>query len=425
MLENPFTPSEIASLPEHFFGRRGELEAMERCLAKGSVAIQGAVGIGKSSLLARVRLVMEGFGSGHRCHSIVAVANKETRSVDDAARMLLDRFLHCDVTRRMVRLTLPKVVEFESENICSFFNEGRHLAALCRLIEEGHVPEDDLLVLAIDEADKCPVPLARLVRGVQTQVQQCGVRNVRFAVAGVSPFFQDMVDEDGGVGRAFYKTLTLFPLPENEARNLVESKLIEVVRAARKEGMSLTVHPNVIKRIVRLSGGHPHLLQLLGSHLIEHENEDPDGRLDSNDLAQVLRTICYEDRARVYDGLLHLLEVEGKLDALHELLSIASASCPTRIDRPEALQYVDAGVLDWMVTHNILVPVGGNDYCLVDEFLRIRLLLDETLKDESGVGEGLGAERELEERLLSQGRFFSQQDEWELQFRREREAEEG
>ena len=65
--------------------------------------------------------------------------------------------------------------------------------------------------------------------------------------------------------------------------------------------MELSVDPDVIERTVALSGGHPHLLQLLGSHLIEHEDSDPDGVIDAHDLANSLGRICYEDRARVYD----------------------------------------------------------------------------------------------------------------------------
>ena len=51
MLINPFTPSEIASEPQDFFGRAEELKTLERSLMVGSVAIQGPIGIGKSSLV--------------------------------------------------------------------------------------------------------------------------------------------------------------------------------------------------------------------------------------------------------------------------------------------------------------------------------------------------------------------------------------
>lgn len=413
MLLNPFTPSEIASLPEHFFGRKRELELMERSLAKGSVAIQGAVGIGKSSLLARVRLIMEGFGSHHRCHTVVAVGNKETQSADGAARTLLDSVLRCDETRRTVRVALPKVVEFESGKVYIFFKEGRHVAVLCRVIEESHMPDDDLLVLAVDEADKCPMPLARLVRTVLTQLQQTGIRNVRFALAGVSPFFQEMVNEDSGMSRFFYKTVTLAPLPENEARELVESKLAEVIASPGRGPRGLEIDPSIIERILTLSGGHPHLLQLLGSHLIEHENENPDGRLDSTDLSQALHTICYEDRDRVYDSVIHMLEAAGKLGSLRELMMIASSNFPTRISREDARNRLDPEVLNWMVVRDILDPAEDGTYRLVDEFLRIRLVLDAIAVEEREPGRQAVVEREFEARLLEQAKFFAQQEEWE------------
>src|SRR5437870_2179809 len=60
MLRNPFTPTTIASQPGNFVGRRDELLTLERSLVQGSVAIQGPVGIGKSSLLGRGLLSMEG-----------------------------------------------------------------------------------------------------------------------------------------------------------------------------------------------------------------------------------------------------------------------------------------------------------------------------------------------------------------------------
>ena len=66
MLPNPVTPAEIAAHPEDFFGRGHELVVMERSIMQGSIAIRGAIGIGKSSLLARTRLLMEGFDSTHK-----------------------------------------------------------------------------------------------------------------------------------------------------------------------------------------------------------------------------------------------------------------------------------------------------------------------------------------------------------------------
>src|SRR5260370_645247 len=141
-----------------------------------------------------------------------------------------------------------------------------------------------MLVIAIDEADKCPIPIAQLVRALVTHSQQHGIQGLRFIVTGVSPFFEKMLSEDQGISRFFYKIMSLEPLEPGEARHLIQEKLIEVAEDAESRGYDLRVDPAVIDRVIAISGGHPHLLQLLGSHLIEHEEDNPDGGIDSRDL---------------------------------------------------------------------------------------------------------------------------------------------
>ena len=264
MLINPFTPSEIASQPDAFFGRFEELRTLERSILQGSVAIHGAVGIGKSSLLARSRLLMEGFSSGHHCESVAAVGTRDVATIDNAARLLLEGLVQVDEHQKTVKFRLGSFFEVGSAEIFRNFTEGRHLAVLQRLLEKEYVnrilSDSGFLILAIDEADKCPVPLARLIRSVLTYTQLQGVQCVRFLLAGVSPFFQQMVDEDSGISRFFYKTMTLRPMPSEEATDLVENKLKTVVQKADEDGIPVTVDPQVIPRVVALSGGHPHVL---------------------------------------------------------------------------------------------------------------------------------------------------------------------
>lgn len=185
----PFTPSEIASAPDDFFGRVQELKTLERSLSKGAVAIQGSIGIGKSSLLARARLMMEGFGSSHESRSVIAVGNRDVRTVDDAARLLLEQVVRIDEEQKSIKFKVGALLEIKSEELCRYFAEGRHLAILNRLIEEDYLKsalQSELLILAVDEADKCPIPLARLIRSVGTHTQQQGIKNIRFIVCGVS-----------------------------------------------------------------------------------------------------------------------------------------------------------------------------------------------------------------------------------------------
>ena len=166
----------------------------------------------------------------------------------------------------------------------------------------------------------------------------------------------------------------------------------------------------VIERVIAISGGHPHLLQLLGSHLIEHEEDNPDGIIDSYDLHESLVRICYEDRAAVYGSTLHELELYDRLEALHTLLGLASESperivnrgFPTRIDKELAQSAIEPTQLSWFVANNVLRPTGPEAYGLVDEFLRVRILLDEAESQN---------EREMMEQRILNGRVRMDPDE--------------
>jgi hypothetical protein len=216
---------------------------------------------------------------------------------------------------------------------------------------------------------------------------------VRFATAGVNPYFQKMVDEDPGIGRFFYKVMTLGPMGKEEATELVSTKCDQVIDDAASHGIELEVEPDVEKRIVDLSGGHPHILQLLGSHVIEHENQNSDGIIDNKDLVNSLKTICYEDRNYAYQSTIHFLELYDKYENFKVLLNIASSSFPTIIDREDALKITDEKSLDWFVNHNVLNPLTANDYGLMDEFLRIRVIMDEESEEQD----------EIEQKLIENG----------------------
>jgi AAA+ ATPase superfamily predicted ATPase len=406
MLVNPFTPTRIASKPDDFFGRAEELRALERSLQVGSVILEGPIGIGKSSLLSQAVMLMEGFATANRAKVVLASGHKSASTVDDAALLLLQKFVDIDERQKSVSfkigIGLPKLglgAEYErkSQEIYRYFATGHHLSALQRIVEReclsALLDSDNLLLLCVDEADKCPVALARLIRSVSTEVQHQGVDSVRFILAGVTPYFQDMVKEDEGIRRFFYKTVTLKALSDSDSADLLHTKLAKIASRAERDRIRLRIHPNVIDRVVSLSGGHPHILQLLGSHLVEHENEDPDGVIDSKDLVNSLRRVCYEDRSQVYESTLHMLDIEGRIDSLLELFEKGAFGFPTRIGQDIAIEAIGKGTVQWFVDHNILTPNDGT-YGLVDEFLRIGMLLDQL--------DGADDQKRLEMEILEQ-----------------------
>lgn len=325
---------------------------------------------------------MEGFNSGHSSKYVVAVGDKDVKTVDDAARLLLESFVSVDEKQKKVTFKLGSVFETGSTEIIRNFTEGRHLAVLKNVVEKetlkGLLGKDEFLLLGVDEADKCPVPLARLIRTISTHTQHKGVKRVRFVLAGVSPFSTKMVKEDPGVNRFFYRPILLKPMSMEDATELIETKLTQVAEAAEREKIAIDVDPEVIVKVVRLAGGHPHILQLLGSHLVIHESEDPDGIIDSRDLINALRQICFEDRAGVYDSMLHTLDLYGRLEELETLLRLADKGFPTRIRKDLAVDEVGEEAIKWFVDYQVLSPSDSLYYGLIDEFLRIRFILNES-----------------------------------------------
>lgn len=382
MLKNPFTPSDIASAPDDFFGRSEELQIVKASLRMGCVAIHGPIGIGKSSLLSRAVLELEGFGGESLAQAVTVTAYKDVTNIDQAARHILEALVNIDEAEKKVTFKVGSLFEHQSAEVTRNFVEGRHLAALQKLLGRESLKlalkNDQMLIIAIDEADKCPVPLAQLVRVVTSDAQLAGVKSIRFLLAGVSPFYERMLAEDRGIGRFVYRTISLDPMTAEDAVDLLQTKLDSVVEDAQKSGISIEIADDVIPRVVALSGGHPHVLQLLGSYLVEHEDQDPDGVIDSKDLLNSLSRVCYQDRAQAYDATLHMLTLENKLEDLQKLLALTAGRFPTRIPRTGAVEGVGPDVLKWFVDRDILSLSSSSSahYGLVDEFLHVRLMLD-------------------------------------------------
>jgi len=382
MLKNPFTPAFIASAPDDFFGRADELRVVKNGLKMGCVAIHGPIGIGKSSLLARAVLEMEGFAQKRLAQALTVTAYKEIKTIDEAARQVLEALVDIDEAQKKLTFKIGSLFEHQSAEVTRNFVAGRHLAALQKLLGRESLKmalnDEQLLIIAIDEADKCPVPLAQLVRAVTSDAQHAGIKSIRFLLAGVSPFYERMLAEDRGLERFIYRTISLDPMTPEDAVDLIQTKLDSVAEDAHEAGVGLEIARDIVPRVVALSGGHPHVLQLLGSYLVEHEDQDPDGIIDSKDLISSLTRVCYEDRAQAYDATLHMLSIENKLDELQQILALTAGRFPTRIPRVKAVESIGPEALRWFVDRDILSLPNATSahYGLVDEFLRIRLILD-------------------------------------------------
>lgn len=406
-LKNPFTPSVIAALPEDFFGRASELAELSRALQQGSVCIEGPPGIGKSSFLARTLLHVEGFCSDENSIVISAVAHGDILTVDDAARLILEKLALVDQKQQKITISFPKIISFESSEAYSFFTNGRHLAALTRIVEDKafqqQIRSASYFIIAIDECEKCPVPLARLMRTLGTELQMKGIKNLKFILSGVSPFYGKMKAEDAGVTRFVYETFPLAPLDEDACLDLLNTKFREAIDTIDDES-SLYVDPEIIDTIYKISGGHPHLVQLLGSHVIEHEVRSPDGIIDKKDLVDCLRTICYGSRSQDYDLQIAQMKNESKYSYFLTLIELAGGHFPSNIALSDASKTIESDILNWFCSYNLIRLIDENTYSFVDEFLRIRVILDNNSQSDA----------RFEEELISSGEYEDFSEAYEL-----------
>jgi hypothetical protein len=376
MYSNPFTPSKIASSPDEFFGRTEETKIIQQTLSDNSAVIQGGMGIGKSSLLSRIRDIMR-----KETDAVVPliVGNTEVVSIDGLARLVLEKLVDVDEVTQEISVKLPQIFGFKSANIVKQFVAGRHLDALKRLIRDSGflkgLGEQRLLIIAVDEADKCPQVLARFMRDILSDVQSDTSCNLRFLLSGIKPFFERMVTEDRGMRRFVVQPITLHPLTDEAALELLQTKFFRVADDAATNGTPVSVDTAMIEWLSRISGGHPHLLQLMGWHVVNNEVKDPDGKLDLKDLVNAFYQICYEDRCEIYDSIYHLLELSDMWTPFYRILGQMKEDLPSRIARERAQKLLDLDDLKWFVDNDILA-LSGSSYLLTDEFLRIRVSMD-------------------------------------------------
>lgn len=235
---NPFTTQGMIRDPRLFFGRARELAAIWRHLRKDeNVSIVAGRRWGKSSLLWYVKeMAADEMGSEALVHYL------DMELVSDAG----------DFFSRMAELLTA---------------EGETTRDLERALARGR-----RLVLCLDEFDRTahnrafPLDFFAVLRGLSQ-----GPR-LTLVVATKTPLID--FSASGGMTSPFYNIfppapVALGPLKDDEARALLRQT------AARAE---ITFDDETLDAAIRLAGGHPWHLQLIGSHLVEAGKNLPKAR---------------------------------------------------------------------------------------------------------------------------------------------------
>jgi hypothetical protein len=80
-------------------------------------------------------------------------------------------------------------------------------------------------------------------------------------------------------------------------------------------------------------------------------------------------------------------ELYGLSDVLVTLLRLMSPGFPSRISRRKVQEHLKQEEIQWLAEHDTLFSFSPDEYGLVDEFIRVRFILEtaESAEDEKAV----------------------------------------
>lgn len=373
-VKNTFTPDRPASSVERCYGRSDEIARLVRASQQNSVAVVGPYGIGKSTLLGTAIPDIESSSN-----VISLQLNPEIDSCDLLAKQLIHQITTglTDTVGYTIQLGLPKVasVQLTSQKVYSLYNDGLHLQALLHLIDQIEYIPDVPTVFCLDQCELAPKPLALFMRGLQGLGLKGRDNNIVVAV-GNPPFIEEMRKTEPRIADFLVGQIDLTVLDLADARDLVRDSLLNWCEKVHKEcNRTMTLEESLPNRIAILSGGHPHLLQLIGHQVIENEVNSTDWMIDGQNLNEFLTSICSSGGR--YARLIDRLEIEGAMAPLRSLLTLATGDIPTKIKRTDAIDQIGEENLAKLCSmgHAYL---DREDVRIIDELFRFRLLLDST-----------------------------------------------
>ena len=78
---------------------------------------------------------MDATGSKGSIHTVMSVGHRDISSIDDAARLVLEKLVKADEDLGKFTIGIPNIVQYESAEAYDYFKGGRHLPALVSLLK--------------------------------------------------------------------------------------------------------------------------------------------------------------------------------------------------------------------------------------------------------------------------------------------------
>jgi len=285
-IENPYRPG-AGHKPPHFAGRNRELSHFKQLLRQNftteNLLITGLRGMGKTVLVGQLRTLAEREGW-------VWIGNDLSESASLSEDRMALRIL-TDVSDGLTRV-LTHHNESRDGRYASHRNDDKDVPlpfeALRNMYEQAPgLPSDKLrhvlsrlgsmvnhakargIVFAYDEAqclhdhaERNEYPMSMLIETIASLQKNEGVAQCLLVLSGLPQVFDALTETRTYTERMFH-VINLDRLSRSEAYAAFMTPLSDLMPP-------LFAHPDLIEKVVDLTGGYPYLIQFFGKELVDH-----------------------------------------------------------------------------------------------------------------------------------------------------------
>ncbi len=339
---NPFNPNSTVT-PTLFAGRKDQTLQIIRKLAQvkrgmsSNFIFHGERGIGKTALARLVRHIAESGDKGlENLNFLTSYYSVEKgqhfRTVLQAVlNQLTDKLPASSIKRLTERLgdlfTKGKFsfgafgvnVALDSgqmglpldNNIEQYFKD-QAVSVLTNILlglkEDAQGKTFDGLLIVLDEIHNAKdiQGIAQLIRSIATTLDMNDLGNISFIIIGYSEAIQNFFEGDPSARRSF-DSISLTGMPHEEAKDVLVKGFNEV---------EIEYDKKVLDEKVKLAGGYPHSLQVLGHNLIE---VDTNNYIDASDWDEAISGAARELQDKDF---LNLYNFKGKQKLREEIMNI-------------------------------------------------------------------------------------------------------
>jgi len=147
--------------------------------------------------------------------------------------------------------------------------------------------------------------IAQMLRGISTTLDVNGIGNISFMVIGYSEVVDNFFEGDPSAKRSF-DLIHLTSMPLDEAKDVLVKGLNEVKVSFDEEPL----------KNVKITGGYPHSIQVLGHNLIEVDNND---HIDKEDWGTAVSKTALELQTKDFS---FLYKFKGKKTLREEIMNV-------------------------------------------------------------------------------------------------------